>query len=1134
MADLSPRQPIFYDPGQQRWPRVRGGLVAVVLILSALLSMLAISIVYSPPLSQLGLEAPEVASAGPHLAPPTSQAQVDASFSDMRARLMLERNKKRPPPPLRQSRQSSAPLTAAFFVNWDDSSLSSLKENLETLDILIPEWLHLNCGVCELNEDNPARQKDVLEYVRLKRPELRLMPLVNNYVGQGWQGEQSGALVMNPTARKRAIELLLSYCERHPCSGLTIDFEDLPIRAIPMYYQFLFELGVQLHAKKMLLAVTAPLDSPAHNYRRLSTVADYVVLLAYDQHWSGAEPGPIAAMDWFRKGLQLRQADVPNDKTIVAIGNYSYDWRTGRPAAGRNFDDMMIIARENRADIRTDPASLNPAFRYEDEKGRQHDVWMLDATTFFNHLSIAGGMRPRGFALWRLGSEDPALWRVFGKGQELNAEAAAKLSEMSFRFGIDFSGEGEIIRVAQRPQSGKREITFDAQTRLITAETFASFPSPYVIRRYGSLPKKIALTFDDGPSSEYTSAILDILKQEQVPAAFFVVGSQAELHPDLVRRIVDEGHEIGNHTFTHPNIAMISPLQLKLELSATQRLVESLTGRQTALFRPPYGEDSDPSTADEIQPLEVVGEQGYVTVGMHVDPHDWKSPEPDEICRRIVEQADRGEGQIVLLHDGGGERANTVKMLPQAIATLREHGYTFCSVAQLLGKTRDEVMPPLAATRRASAFLNRAAFSAINWCLRVLQWLFLAGIGLGVMRLAATAMLAVLGYWRKKRQRFSTDYLPSVAVIVPAYNEEKVIVQTVHSLLESDYPKPFEIIVVDDGSPDYTFIRVQKEFADEPRVHIYKKPNAGKSNALNFGIECTQAEIIIAMDADTVFQKDTISKLVRHFEAPGVGAVAGNAKVGNRINLLTRWQALEYVTSQNLDRRAFEVLNCITVVPGAVGAWRRKLVVEAGGFTRETLAEDADLTIGIRRLGYRITYEDEAIARTEAPDSIRQFVKQRYRWMYGTLQAGWKHKDTLLRPSHGALGFVALPNIFIFQVFFPLISPVMDLLTLGSLGGVLANKYLSLGSMTPQSAAHIFWFYALFVAVDYLAATIAFILEPREDKKLLFWLFWQRFFYRQLMYYVAIKSTFASLRGIAVGWGALERKATVKMETAAK
>src|SRR5690606_480481 len=221
-------------------------------------------------------------------------------------------------------------------------------------------------------------------------------------------------------------------------------------------------------------------------------------------------------------------------------------------------------------------------------------------------------------------------------------------------------------------------------------------------------------------------------------------------------------------------------------------------------------------------------------------------------------------------------------------------------------------------------------------------------------------------------------------------------------------------LIVDDGSTDGTYELCRTTFANEPRVEVVTKPNGGKSDALNFGFQHLATDIVVAMDADTIFLPDTIGKLVGHFSDPRIAAVSGNAKVGNRVNLLTRWQAIEYITAQNLDRRAFEQLNCITVVPGAIGAWRRKAAIEAGGFTTDTLAEDADLTMRLLRRGHLVTYEASAVALTEAPETVREFNKQRCRWMYGTLQVMFKHLDALRLGDSRSVALVAIPNTLLF------------------------------------------------------------------------------------------------------------------------
>jgi cellulose synthase/poly-beta-1,6-N-acetylglucosamine synthase-like glycosyltransferase len=406
---------------------------------------------------------------------------------------------------------------------------------------------------------------------------------------------------------------------------------------------------------------------------------------------------------------------------------------------------------------------------------------------------------------------------------------------------------------------------------------------------------------------------------------------------------------------------------------------------------------------------------------MLIDPKDWQSRSADDIVASTIQLAERGvnggagsdrtSSNIVLLHDSGGDRSQTVEALPALINELRAHGFELVTVGNLLGKSRNDVMPPVPADLWWQTWSGRAAFATVNVLISAVQYLFLIGIALGAGRLVFIGTLAIIEHWRERHAKYDMAYSPTVAVIVPAFNEEKVIIQTVTSLLAADHPATFEIVVVDDGSTDGTYQRCVEAFSGEPRVRVFTKPNTGKPDALNHGVRHTSSEIVIALDADTLFARDTISKLIRHFANPKVGAVAGNAKVGNRINLLTRWQALEYITSQNLDRRAFNLLNVLRYVPGAVGAWRRELIERVGGFNDLTLAEDADLTMAIRKLGYSISYEDEAVGLTEAPDTLQGFVRQRYRWMYGTLQAAWKHVDALFRPRYGSLGFIALPNI---------------------------------------------------------------------------------------------------------------------------
>jgi cellulose synthase/poly-beta-1,6-N-acetylglucosamine synthase-like glycosyltransferase len=374
--------------------------------------------------------------------------------------------------------------------------------------------------------------------------------------------------------------------------------------------------------------------------------------------------------------------------------------------------------------------------------------------------------------------------------------------------------------------------------------------------------------------------------------------------------------------------------------------------------------------------------------------------------------------------------------------------------------------------------------------------------------------------------------------VIAAFNEEKVIARTIRAVLANRY-EPLDIIVVDDGSKDDTSGEVTRAFGSDSRIRLLRQENAGKAAALNRGMAEAAGEIIIALDADTLFARDTIPKLVRHFADPLVGAVAGNVKVGNRINPLTYWQSIEYVTSQNLDRRAYATINAVTVVPGAVGAWRAVAIAQAGGYTTDTMAEDMDLTWRIRRIGWRIETDSDALGYTEAPDSFRALFRQRFRWAFGTLQCLWKHRRAVGR--YRWFGRVMLPSLWLFQVVFQALSPLIDLQILWTIGSVI-HAYLR-GRLDqdwqplPQAMASLYlvgFMYAFFFVVELIGAIVAFRLD-REDNRVLVWLFWQRFLYRQLMYAVLLKSVKTAMSGIRAGWGKLERKGTVDLipETAA-
>lgn len=353
-----------------------------------------------------------------------------------------------------------------------------------------------------------------------------------------------------------------------------------------------------------------------------------------------------------------------------------------------------------------------------------------------------------------------------------------------------------------------------------------------------------------------------------------------------------------------------------------------------------------------------------------------------------------------------------------------------------------------------------------------------------------------------------------------------MIEESVRRVLASDYPG-LQLIVADDGSKDATSAIVAEAFANDPRVTLLTLQNGGKAAALNRALQEATGEVVIALDADTQFEPATIRRLARWFADPTLGAVAGDARVGNRVNLVTRWQAVEYITAQNLERRALAGFDAITVVPGAVGAWRRAALDAVGGYPENTLAEDQDLTIAIQRAGWRVTYDPEAVAWTEAPESFRTLAKQRYRWAFGTLQCLWKHRRILRDRKPTGLALVGLPQAWLFQILFAAISPLIDLALITSIIGTLVRVHQHGWAQTSNDVWTMGVYWLAFTGIDVLCGWVAYALDNHDVRYPPHLLVAQRFVYRQIMYWVVVRAIASAIGGWVVGWGKLERTGRV-------
>jgi len=612
--------------------------------------------------------------------------------------------------------------------------------------------------------------------------------------------------------------------------------------------------------------------------------------------------------------------------------------------------------------------------------------------------------------------------------------------------------------------------------------------------------RTIALTFDDGPDPVWTPKVLDVLRAHRVKATFFVVGTEAAAHPDLVRRIKADGHQLGVHTFTHVNLGTVPGWRRAIELRESQLILAGTAGVSTSMLRPPYSATNDQVANADWDAIADARERGYLTVLSTKDSQDWRRP---GVARIVANSTPRGSaGQILLLHDAGGDRSQTVAAVGQLVPRLKARGFRFATVGEAVG-VRDAIRAAPAGERWQGRALV-GALGVSNAVLSVITWLLVAAGVLSVLR-AVAMLVAARRHARVRRCGWGPMVTGPATVVVPAYNESAGIEAAVRSLVASDVPA--EVIVVDDGSTDGTAELV--ESLRLPGVRVIRQPNAGKPAALNTGIRAASFEIVVMVDGDTVFEADTVRMLLQPFGDRRVGAVSGNAKVGNRRGLLGRWQHIEYVVGFNLDRRLFDLAECMPTVPGAVGAFRRTALRRIGGVSDATLAEDTDLTMSLCRDGWRVVYEENAVAWTEAPATLGALWRQRYRWCYGTMQAMWRHRGALVqRGTAGKLGRRGLGYLLLFQVLLPLLAPVVDVF---AVYGLLFLDPLRIVGL-----------WLAFLAMQAAMGWYAFRLDG-ESPRSLWSLPLQQFVYRQLMYLVVVQSAVTAVTGYRLRWQRMER-----------
>ena len=894
-------KPVFYDPQRKRWKRLRRIFDIAALLGFLLLTVFVIGVVRMKRLPELQLAVQTHNYRGVNV----QQRPVVKSG----AKPVVSPHRKTLLPPSDVTLNTNEGLRAAYYVDDDAASYSSLKQHAKQIDLLFPEWLHVitpdgnmiaysasdfrqfsvidSGGVHGVDQENK-----VARAIAAAASDTEVFPLVNNYDrSKNAFSDSISDFLTNDEARARFVSLAHRFLAANPgYRGLTLDFEEVPVAAMPGYQALVAALYDDFHANKHRLYINTPVDDPTWDLGFFAAHSDGLVLMDYDEHQTLSAPGPIASQDWFIDNLQQTLKVVPKEKIILALGSYSCDWTLAQPdatpAKGRkkqpakpaepkvisalsgSTEDAWQAASDSGAQIEFDPDALNEHFAYDDEDAHvRHEVWFLDAATLLNEMRAARQLGIQTFSLWRLGNEDNSIWKIWDG--PLHADPAKDLSDIPPGYSVDDEGVGDVLRVTRHPQDGHRTLTLDdddqvpVPVKMITKETITSYPLPYTVELYGYHPKQVALSFDDGPDPTWTPKILDILRDRKVKGTFFMIGEVAQANVDVMKRVYREGHEIGNHTWSHPDISEISTRTVDLELNLTESLFGSKIGVHPLYFRPPYSIDQEPDTNDQAAPVAIIQGLGYTIVGNKVDTNDWdehprKSPQEitDSVLQQIADMDAKpwNRGSIILMHDGGGDRSATIKALPMLIDTLRAHGYEIVPVSSLLGLTRDQVMPALTSRQRWQARADSVAF--FIWALfgQFVIFVFYVGDVLMSARLIIIGVCAIIDRLRKRRNFAGPDYAPSVAVLIPAYNEEKVIARTIRSVMMSNY-KNLRIVVIDDGSKDSTYKVACEAYPEQiasGRLTVMTKPNGGKADALNYALEHIQEEIYIGIDADGV------------------------------------------------------------------------------------------------------------------------------------------------------------------------------------------------------------------------------------------------------------------------------------------
>lgn len=919
-------------------------------------------------------------------------------------------------------------------------------------------------------------------------------------------------LIADDAGRAQMLSAIKAATQNRSYAGLCLDLTAFPTLATDGLVALVRDMAALREGVPTSTCIIAGPEAALWRRPDLTAALDTSVVLGFDP----VRPtfAPIAPPDWFSTAMSKVTSVLPVRSQAVALASFGDHWRTGSAAVQTvSYAQALWLANQFDGTIGSTTGSGSTYIQFLDQDRMQNRIWLADAVALFNQLRQLDANQT--IVVWPLGYEDPAIWPVLSADIGSVDAQSTLTGDIGLTDSLMQTGQGAVVTAIADGITGTREVQFDASGRAVW-QSYPVLPSPVTLRSSEQSGAGLAMVTFGGLSPEVDLvALLDILRDNKISATFFLSDVDILRLGETINLIPENGHVIGAKVKSN---ALKAPLEAPYEAllnNGSQQVLAHLTGHRATPIRSPDRRLELPQTAVELDLTAAFVTDNLIPVSSGAT---LQNPETDR-ARFIAQLRDAslaGKPAVMTFDLTTPHAALLVATLPDLFDELRRDGFSLASLADVSGLTQRDLAPPDSASVKAR---DGVTFGILTFWHFGLTITFLV---LLVFAMVRSTIYLTLAFVRKPAPLRDPAYLPGVTVLVPAYNEANVIVRSIWSILGSDYPN-FEIIVIDDGSTDNTYETIDAEFHDHPQVRVLRQENGGKWRAANHALPHIRAPLFVGVDADTILDPGALGWLVQHFKDERVGAVAGFVEVGNRKNFLTACQALEYLVSQAVARRSFETFDGIFVVPGAIGAWRVTAVNAAKAYSGDTITEDADLTVAIHRAGYKVRFQEQARAYTEAPEKVVPFLRQRRRWTLGMLQTSFKHRRAI---SEGrAIGLVSILDAIWFSLLTSILSPLVDFLLIVILIKLIVGYSLHGSASLAGFPLPVIISYFVLAAIDISNTLAAFWFEKKFDLKLLLLTPALRFGYRQLIYISSLQAMRDAITGRMPGWQKLQRSA---------